>query len=145
MHGHDGCGCGHAHGQMDAPETQVDATMDGTMESHAHMDVGCGDGACGPSHDGQGGCGAGCGCGSPQGLDAVETAAIQGFLSGLYAANLDHDNLIQYLEQMSQQDGSEFQRPAQLLASALTAMPREEASKKSVSTRLLEFISGEQA
>ena len=81
-----GCGCGHAHGQVE----------DGVMLE---------------------GCGEGCGCAAPSGqLHPMEAAALRGFLSGVHASRLDEAELREYLEAMSGDDGSEFGRPAQLLA-----------------------------
>jgi hypothetical protein len=44
---------------------------------------------------------------------------------------------------MSKQEGSEFARPAALLASALEQIPADLAPDKPIQTRLLSYVSGE--
>lgn len=69
------------------------------------------------------GCGEGCGCAHGEGaLDAVQIAALRGFLSGIYATQLDADGLADYLAAMGRQDGSEFQEGARFLADQFEAV-----------------------
>jgi hypothetical protein len=105
-----------------------------------------GDGCCGgpmevemKADDAQG-CGEGCGCGP--GFNTVETATIQGFLSGLYASTLPREKLAEYLAAMADQEGSDFARPAQFLAGALESLGTD--SPKPVGVQLLELVSGEE-
>jgi len=123
MHGQDGCGCGHAHGETmmeTAPPTPQTVTSETQME---------------------GGCGDGCGCGSGSPFTQVETGILQGFLSGLYASTLSREKLTEYLDTMSKADGSEFQGPATFLAGALEATPAD--SPKPVHVALLETVTGD--
>lgn len=146
MHGDDGCGCGHAHGEtmMEAP-----ATAPATETQSVQMEGGCGEGCgCGANADAtmmgscgpEGGC---CGGGEMSEVARLEGAAMQGFLSGLYASTMPADKLAEYLNVMSKQEGSEFARPAALLASALAQLPADLAPDKPVSARLLSYVSGE--
>lgn len=72
------------------------------------------------------GCGEGCGCAHGEAgegmLDMVQVAALRGFLSGIYASQLDADGLAEYLEAMGRQEGSEFQEGAKFLAAQFGGM-----------------------
>lgn len=152
MHGDDGCGCGHAHGEtmMENP-TPTAPTAEASTRS-VQVEGGCGEGCgCGANATtdammadscGDGGC-CGGGSGMTSEMARLEGAAMQGFLSGLYASTMPADKLADYLAVMSQQEGSEFARPASILASALQQIPADVAPDKPITTRLLAYVSGE--
>lgn len=132
---------------MAEPDMVVEPATPG-IQAEENMEHGCGAGCgCGSAEMEGESCGDGCGCGSghASAFGEMETAAIQGFLSGLYASSLGREKLAEYFAAMAKQEGSEFQRPAQLLASALEALPEEDDSGKPVGIRLLELVSGESA
>ncbi|HET6398948.1 MAG TPA: hypothetical protein VFH47_05285 [Candidatus Thermoplasmatota archaeon] len=128
--GHDGCGCGHAHGaQGDGMQAQ---------QGHEHAD---GAGMAG-------GCGEGCGCGHGAGetLQVSEVAALRGFLSGIYATQLNTAQLTEYLQQMGADEQSEFGRPAQFLAARLQQLVEEGAvdgEEEAPAFALLDAVAGE--
>lgn len=130
MSGHDGCGCGHGHTEMQAPTLEsaqelpvAEAMVDEAMEAES--------------------CGDGCGCGHGSQFGEVENATLQGFLTGLYASTMDHATLVAYFEAMGKEEGSPFAKPAQLLADAMSDLPADGEAPAHV--RLLELVSGEAA
>jgi hypothetical protein len=117
---HGGC-CG-GHGQAEAMEMPEHVEGDAQMAGES--------------------CGEGCGCGHASPFSEVEGATMQGFLSGLYASTMDHPQLLAYLQAMGSEEGSEFAKPAQMLADAMSEVPLQGA--KPVHVRLLELVSGQE-
>lgn len=132
----------HAHG-----ETHGDAQGEGQAHGeHGHEGCGC---AHGETQDGVmvDGCGDACGCASPSGsLHPLEGAALRGFLSGVYASQLDREELAKYLESLGGDPDSEFGRPAQFLALQLQSL--QEAGDLKVDEppawKLLEAVAGDE-
>jgi hypothetical protein len=129
MHGHEGHA--HEHNELQTETVQVDSCGSG-----------CGCGSNEMQTQAQGGCGSGCGCsGGSTGFDQVETAVIQGFLSGLYASTLPREKLAEYLTVMSNAEGSPFKGPATMLSQALADTPAD--TTKPIGVALLETVTGE--
>jgi len=146
MHGDDGCGCGHAHGEA-MMETPVPTTASTEATETVQLEGGCGEGCgCGANATQMQGesCGSGdsC-CGGGSEMARLEGAALQGFLSGLYASTMPPERLAEYLDLMAKQEGSEFAGPAKFLAGALQTIPADLVPEKSATVRLLSYISGE--
>lgn len=165
---HYACGCGHDHATLEAPAGTPSAAMSsdpgapttaGHGHGHAHEaaeghdEGGCG---CGHAHgeatdgvmlDGPaGGCGDGCACAQPEGaLHPLEGAALRGFLSGVYASQLDGPELAKYLESLGGDASSEFGRPAQFLAQQLQAITEagEVTDEEPAAWHLLRAVAGD--